>query len=216
MLAASSSHALWYLTRATGLVSLLLLTASVVLGIMGAKRWANRTWPRFVTGALHKNVSLLAVAFLAVHVITAVSDSFVTIRWIDVFIPFIGTYRPLWLGLGAVAGDLLIGLIVTSVLRAHIGPRIWRAVHWAAYACWPIALLHALGTGTDPRHGWALAVVIGAFVAGSAAIWWRLRPDLDRLVPPRRTAPSTAKRVTSRPTSQHRGDYGATVGGGNR
>ncbi len=171
---AANSKALWYLTRATGLVSLLLLTASVVLGIIGVQRWKSRRWPRFLTGGLHRSVSLLAVAFLAVHVVTAVTDSFVTIRWVNVFVPFTGTYRPVWLGLGAVASDLLIALIITSVARHRIGYRVWRAVHWATYACWPVALIHGLGTGTDARQPWALATFLGSLAAVSGATWWRL------------------------------------------
>jgi len=174
---AANSQALWYLTRATGLVTLVLLTGSVVLGIIGAQRWASRRWPRLLTGGLHRNVSLLAVAFLAVHIVTAVTDSYVTITWLNAFVPFTGTYRPVWLGLGAVASDLLIALIITSLARRYIGYRVWRAVHWAAYACWPIALVHGLGTGTDARHGWALAMFLGCLAAVCAAIWWRLSTE---------------------------------------
>lgn len=174
MVLASSSEALWYLTRGTGLVSLLLLTAGVVLGIVGVKRWSSPRWPRFVTAGLHRNVSLLAVVFLAVHITTAVVDSYVTITWLNVFVPFTGTYRPLWLGLGAVAGDLLLALIVTSLARPFIGYRVWRAVHWAAYACWPIALVHAIGTGTDAHDGWGLALTLGSLAVVLAAVAWRL------------------------------------------
>jgi predicted ferric reductase len=152
----------------------LLLTGSVVLGIAGAQRWASPRWPRLITGGQHKNVSLLAVAFVAVHVVTAVADSFVTITWVNVFVPFTGTYRPLWLGLGAVAGDLLIALIITSLLRPWIGYRVWRTVHWAAYACWPIALVHGLGTGSDAGHGWGLGVLVVCLAAVGGATWWRL------------------------------------------
>jgi len=171
---AATSPALWYLTRATGMVTLVLLTASVALGILGVQRWRSARWPRFLTGGLHRNVSLLSVAFLAVHVVTAVTDSFVTIRWVNVFIPFTGSYRPVWLGLGAVASDLLIALIITSLLRQRLGYQLWRATHWASYACWPLALVHGLGTGTDPRHGWALAVLLGSLAVVCAATWWRV------------------------------------------
>jgi len=174
MLAAANSQALWYLTRATGLVTLLLLTGSVVLGIIGAQRWTSRRWPRLITSGLQNDVSLLAVVFLAVHIVTAVTDSFVTITWVNVFVPFTGTYRPVWLGLGAVASDLLIALVITSIVRQRVGYRIWRIVHWAAYACWPIALVHGLGTGTDARQGWALALFLGSLAAVCGAIWWRL------------------------------------------
>jgi sulfoxide reductase heme-binding subunit YedZ len=175
LVAASNSKALWYLARGTGLVALLLLTATIVLGVIGANRWSSRAWPRMVTGSLHKNLSLLAVAFLAVHILTVVTDSFVTITWLNAFVPFTGTYRPLWLGLGAVAGDLLLALIVTSLARRVIGVRTWRAVHWLAYACWPVALAHGLGTGTDRQQPWALAVYLACVAAVVAAVAWRLR-----------------------------------------
>ena len=156
------------------MVSLVLLTVSVALGVAEVVRFATPRWPRFVVAALHRNVSLLATAFLAVHIVTAVADSFAPIRIVDVFVPFVGTYRPLWLGLGAVALDLLLALVITSLLRERIGYRAWRAVHWAAYACWPVALLHGLGTGSDTRARWAVFVNVGCLVAVVAAIWVRV------------------------------------------
>jgi len=171
--AASNSKALWYLTRGTGMVSLVLLTASVAFGVVELARFATPRWPRFVVAALHRNISLLATAFICVHIITAVADSFAPIRIIDVFVPFIGTYRPFWLGLGAVAFDLLIALVVTSLLRERIGYKTWRIVHWAAYACWPVALLHGLGTGSDTRIRWAVFVNVGCLAAVVAAVWVR-------------------------------------------
>ncbi len=166
----ASSRALWYMTRATGLVSLVLLTLSVVLGIVEAVRWTHPRWPRFVTAGLHKNVSLLVTAFLAVHILTAVADPFAPIRWLDVVVPFTSRYRPVWLGLGAVAFDLMVALVITSLWRERLGYRAWRAVHWAAYACWPVALIHGLGTGTDVRVRWALALQIGSLAAVAMAL----------------------------------------------
>jgi hypothetical protein len=156
------------------MVSLVLLTASVALGVVEVVRLATPRWPRFVVAALHRNVSLLATAFLALHIVTAVADSYAPIRIIDVFVPFVGSYRPLWLGLGAVALDLLLALVITSLLRERIGYRAWRAVHWAAYACWPVALLHGLGTGSDTRVRWAVFVNVGCLAAVVAAIWVRV------------------------------------------
>ena len=147
VLAATNSRTLWYLTRGTGVVTLVLLTTSLVLGVLQVNRWRSRRWPRFVTGALHKNISLLVVAFLAVHITTAVADKYAPISWLNVIVPFTSSYRPVWLGLGAVAFDLLIAVIVTSALRPHISHRAWRAVHWVTYALWPVAFVHGLGTG---------------------------------------------------------------------
>src|ERR1700721_2878225 len=114
---ATNSKALWYMTRGFGLVALILLTVTMVLGLTQAVRFARPGWPRFVVSALHKNASLLAVVVLAVHITTAALDSYAPIRVVDVFVPFVGKYRPLWLGLGALAVDLLIALAVTSLLR---------------------------------------------------------------------------------------------------
>ena len=152
--AAGNAKVLWYVTRGSGTVALLLLTAGVVLGVLSAMRWQSRRTPRFVVSGLHRNVTLLAVVFVVIHVVTTVGDRFAPIGFRDAVLPFLSPYRPLWLGLGAVAFDLLLALIVTSLLRARIGLRLWRGVHWLAYASWPIALVHALGTGSDARTTW--------------------------------------------------------------
>jgi predicted ferric reductase len=172
--AAANTKAYWYLTRGTGVVSLLLLTVSVALGIAEVVRFASPGWPRFVLAAIHKNASLLATVFLGVHILTAVADSFAPIRLTDALIPFAGRYRPLWLGFGALAFDLLIALVITSLLRERIGYRVWRAVHWAAYACWPVAFLHGLGTGTDTRTRWGLFFNLACLLVVLFAVWWRV------------------------------------------
>ena len=146
--------ALWYLSRATGAATLVLLTLTLTLGVVNVEGFTSARFPRFVVDGWHRGVSLLTCAFLAVHIATTLLDGYAPIRVVDVVLPFTGSYRPLWLGLGALALDLLVALIVTSLLRARIGLRTWRAVHWAAYACWPIALMHGLGTGSDVRAGW--------------------------------------------------------------
>ncbi len=165
---------LWYVTRASGIVMLVLLTTSVLLGILEVKRWRSPRWPRFVTAGLHRSISLLSVAFLFVHIATAVVDGFAPIGWLDAVIPFHSPYRPLWRGLGAVATDLLIALTITSLLRGRIGYRGWKAIHWAAYACWPIALLHGLGTGTDTRLVWVVGLNVVCLAAVVAAVLWRV------------------------------------------
>jgi sulfoxide reductase heme-binding subunit YedZ len=168
----AGTRALWYLTRGTGVVSLLLLTGVALLGLAGAMQWTSPRWPRFVTQGLHRNLALLAVAFIVVHVASTVIDGFAPIRWIDAVVPFVSAYRAVWLGLGALAFDLFLALIVTSLLRARLGFRTWRAVHWLAYGCWPVAVLHGLGAGSDTREPWMLAVVaicVGSVL--SAAVW---------------------------------------------
>jgi DMSO/TMAO reductase YedYZ heme-binding membrane subunit len=174
VIAAAGPSPLWYLTRGTGLVTLLLLTVSVVLGILQVRRWAPAGSPRFVVVSLHRAVSLLVVVLLTVHVLTAVLDSFAPIRVVDAVVPFTGRYRPLWLGFGALALDLLLAITVTSLLRRRLGLGAWRAVHWLAYACWPLALVHGWGTGTDTRTTWMLALTVGCAAAVLGAIAWRV------------------------------------------
>jgi sulfoxide reductase heme-binding subunit YedZ len=169
ILAAAGPSPLWYLSRGTGAITLVLLSAAVMLGITGTLRWrlGART-PRFVVDGLHRNVSLLVVVLLAAHIATSLLDPFAHLRLLDAVVPLASRYRPLWLGFGALAFDLLIALVVTSMLRARLGLRAWRAVHWAAYLCWPVAVLHGLGTGTDARSVW-LQVLTAACVAGVVA-----------------------------------------------
>jgi DMSO/TMAO reductase YedYZ heme-binding membrane subunit len=174
VLAATTGSPLWYLTRSAGVVSLLLLTGSTVLGVIATVRWRSERWPRFLTAGLHRNLSLLALAFLAVHIVSAVADGFAPIGWLDSVIPFHGTYRSVWLGLGAVAFDLLLALLITSAVRQRLGYPAWRVVHWLAYGCWGLAVVHALGTGTDPKATWMQAVIIACVGAVILAVWWRV------------------------------------------
>lgn len=166
--------ALWYASRATGLVSLLLLSGVVVLGALNTGRFASANWPRFAVARIHRNLSLLAVAFLAVHISTAIIDPYAGIEWFGAVIPFIASYQPFWLGLGAVAFDLLVALIVSSLARPWIPLRLWRALHWGAYVCWPVAVAHGLGIGgADSRLLWVLLFTTGCVVAVVIALVWR-------------------------------------------
>jgi methionine sulfoxide reductase heme-binding subunit len=170
----TSSTPLWYTTRSTGLVALVLLTWSMALGLLSSVRYQRPGWPRFVTIGLHRNISLLALVFTAIHVLTSVLDSFVNIPLQDAFIPFISSYRPFWTGLGAIALDLMIALTVTSLLRARMSLRSWRFVHWGAYLCWPVAVVHGLGTGTDTPVHWVLALTAVCVLTVAGLTLWRL------------------------------------------
>lgn len=167
--------AYWYVTRATGAVALLLMTISVVLGVMGSMRVsAPPRWPRFAIDTVHRDISLLAIAVIVVHVVTTVLDGFAPVTLLDGVIPFLSPYRTVWLGLGTVAFDLLIALAVTSLVRRRLGYRSWRAVHWLAYVSWPIAVLHGLGTGTDAKSAWLLALTVICVVAVVAVVLARI------------------------------------------
>ena len=147
------TEALWYLGRGTGLVALVMFTVTMVLGITTRSGRAGLGLNRFGLADLHKTASLAGTGLIAVHVGTLLFDPYAQLRLVDLAVPFLATYRPLWLGLGTLAVDVLLVLVATSLLRHRVGPRVFRAVHWTAYAMWPLALVHALGTGTDAGTG---------------------------------------------------------------
>ncbi len=179
-----SGPGLWYATRAAGLVTLLLLTATTALGLLTAGRVSTVRWPRFLVIGLHRNISLLALVFLGLHIGTTVVDSYTSIGIQDAVIPFLSGYHRLWLGLGAIASDVLIAVSVTSALRQRIGHGFWRAVHWCGYLCWPIAMAHGLGIGTDRSQTW---VFVLAVACGAAVLVAGIVRGLD-LLPSRRLA----------------------------
>ncbi len=159
---------MWLATRSTGLVALILLTLVTVLGIATSGGWGSSLWPRLVTNSLHRRLSLLSIVFLFIHIATTVLDGYVPVGWLDVVVPFASPYKTLWLGLSALAVDLLIAVMVTSYLRGRIGIRSWRAIHLLAYGAWGLATIHALGVGTDRMLTYIVAlggVVVVAITA---------------------------------------------------
>lgn len=173
---AAETSALWFLGRGTGVVALVLLTLSVVLGIVTRSGRRLPLLPRFTLADLHRTAGLTAVALLGIHVGTLLFDPYAQLRLTDLVVPFQGQYRPLYLGLGTLALDLLVAVVATSVLRHRLGPRAFRAVHWTAYALWPLALLHGLGIGTDAPTTWFAVLAAGCGGAVTAALVWRLTP----------------------------------------
>ncbi|MGQ0839956.1 ferric reductase-like transmembrane domain-containing protein [Actinokineospora sp.] len=167
-----STSTYWYLSRASGFISLALFTASVALGLLTAGRVYSPRWPRFVTESLHRSVSLVAIVLVFTHVVTILADEFVPITPFDAVVPFISAYLPFWVGLGAIAFDLILALIITSLLRTRMSHRLWRYVHWLAYLAWPVALAHTIGIGTDRL--WVLAVVSASVIAVAVSGGYRL------------------------------------------
>ena len=164
--------------RGSGLVALMLFTLTVSLGVVGVTRLQSRRWPRLVTSQLHRNIALLASCFLALHVGTALVDSWVGLGWIGALVPFHSGYRPLWVGFGVVSFDLFLAILMSSLLRRRIGARLWRLIHWGTWAMWPLALTHALGAGTDSTQGWGLAICVICMSTVATAVVWRVRSAL--------------------------------------
>jgi sulfoxide reductase heme-binding subunit YedZ len=170
-----TSKAIWYVMRGSGVVSLLLLTAVVALGIATSKRWRPGGMPRFVTAGLHRSIALLSVVFVGLHVLTAVFDPYALVGVAAVFVPFVAGRSALWVGLGAISLDLVLALIVTSLVRSHLSPRLWRGVHWLAYLAWPVALAHGIGTGSDKGTLWLQGIAASCVATVGALAVWRLR-----------------------------------------
>lgn len=196
----------WGLDRGAGLAALALLTCVTLLGTATGGQLHTARWPRFALSSLHRNLSLLAVAFAAVHAISAVADRFVDIRLIDVFVPFGSTFDPFWTGLGALSVDLLLAVMITTALRRRLGAGAWRVVHWLSYPCWAIAVLHTVGIGSDVSGSWGLAVASACVGLMAAALAWRTGAteprEAPRPVPVREPAPEPA-RPESEPGRRH-------------
>lgn len=196
-----STQWLWFISRGSGLVLLVLFTAVVVLGAATRLGWAPPRWPRFVAAELHRSLALFAVALLGLHVVTAIADPYVSIGWAATAIPFLSPYRTAAIGLGTLAVDLGGAVLLTSLVRHKLGLRAWRAVHWLAYLAWPAAFGHALSAGGDLRTGWVAAVIWGSAAATAAAAAARLAAAVSART---RSAPRPRRRARRELRGAHR------------
>lgn len=170
----NGSTVFWYASRATGIVAMLLLTAVLVLGICVNRQGRLPGLPRFAVTDLHRNLSLLAVAFIAVHVVTAVLDTYVHIPLLAAVVPLASGYERLWLSLGAISLDMMLAMIITSLARGRLNRYLWRGIHLLAYACWPVAFAHGIGASPDLRHGIPFYLAAACALAVAAAVGYRL------------------------------------------
>lgn len=160
----TSKTALWYTSRATGIILLLLLAAVMLLGLMVNRQGRLPGLPRFAVTGLHRNLSLLSLVFLVIHIVTAVADGFVSIPWISGIIPFTSNYRAFWLGMGAVAVDLMLAVILTSLVRGRIPAGLWRFIHWSSYVMFPVMIVHSIGSSPDLQSGWMLGLTVAVCI----------------------------------------------------
>jgi sulfoxide reductase heme-binding subunit YedZ len=195
----------WYLNRATGITSLVLMTATLVLGTLVRRRVRIPGLPRFAVQGLHRNVSLLSALLLITHIGTAIVDSYVDIGVSSAVVPFVAGYRPFAVGLGTLAVDLFLLVVVTSLLRSHLPLRLWKAVHLTSYLLWPLAFVHGITAGTDLGGGWPLLLVIGCAVV---AVWASLAALLAR----RNTPPPEERAPAALTVTSHALSTGSTVG----
>ncbi len=193
------NEALWALGRGTGVVALVMFTISLVLGIVARSGRPLPGLGRFGAADLHRSTALTGTALVIVHVVSLFFDPYAQLQLVDALIPFLGSYQPVWLGLGTLAVDVLVVVTAVSLLRHRVGPRVFKTVHWATYLLWPMALLHALGNGTDASSPWMIGIAVVSVAAVAAAVVWRLTPSYAgrgwRRAPRTRAGRSTAGRL---------------------
>jgi methionine sulfoxide reductase heme-binding subunit len=172
-----SDPVVWYIARGSGLAALLLLTTSVVLGVVSVVRVHSPRWPRFALAQLHRNLSLLALTFGAVHVLTTVIDSFVPITVVDAVVPFASEYKPFWLAMGTIGADLMLAVLITTAIRRRIGFQTWRSIHVLSYGCWATSVVHSIGIGSDARSAaWGVMILAACIGAVGGALVQRTAP----------------------------------------
>jgi predicted ferric reductase len=205
-----TGSAFWYASRATGVISLILFSIVAILGILVNRQGRLPGLPRFAVTGLHRNLSLLTVAFLGTHIVTAIVDGYAHIPWLSTVVPFSSGYERFWIGLGTLAIDLFAALIVTSLLRDKIKASIWRAVHWLAYVCYPVVVIHSLGAYKDLRSGWLLVLTLATVFAVITAIGYRVLDAMSAIPRPSRVPEqffqADQSRAGQRPADEFRAD----------
>ena len=202
---------LWYVARAAGFVSLLLLAATVCVGLALSLRLRTPRWPTFVTEGLHRYLSTVLLVFITLHVVTLLLDPFAKFTVQDVLIPFVSTYRTFWMALGILAAELVVAFALSVYVRKIIGYRAWRVLHYGTYALFPMSLLHGIGTGTDAHSWWGAAIYIVAAIPVIALVLWRaslgaIAKDAPKTeaVPSRPATAGSPRRAVAQRTGQRR------------
>lgn len=170
----NESPTLWLLARSSGIVAYALLAAVVLLGIVLKARPLGQSVRPARIMDLHRFVAILSLGALALHGTALVLDRAVDIRVIDLLVPGLGPYRPLWTGLGVVAAEAMVVVYLSFSQRKRLGMRAWRALHRTTYAVFALTTVHGLMAGTDSGQAWVLALYGGATGAVVAAWAWRM------------------------------------------
>jgi sulfoxide reductase heme-binding subunit YedZ len=178
-----SDPTFWLLARATGLAAYVLLTISVLAGLVVKSRPFGRAIKPASATQLHRTLALLSLSALALHGLTLVLDETIHIGLGALLVPGLAPYRPLWTGAGVLAGELMVLVYLSFGMRKRIGIKNWRRLHYTTYLAFAGATAHGVMAGTDSGQPWVIGLYLGAIGAVAAATAWRA------LVPPARPAP---------------------------
>jgi methionine sulfoxide reductase heme-binding subunit len=183
----------WFLARASGFTAYLLITASMIAGLVLKSRPFGAQLKAASALDVHRFITTLALAAIGVHGLTLVADATVQITFGDLVIPFTAPYRPLWTGLGVIAADLAVIVAVSFPLKKRIGGKNWRRLHWATYSIFVFSTAHGLAAGTDSGEGWAMRIYLGAVGAVAFATAWRAFARSIPATPPPKGATTHAQ-----------------------
>lgn len=167
----------WLLARSSGLTAYVMLTLSVLAGLVVKSRPFAALKPAAVTD-LHRVLAMLGLGALAGHAVALVLDSSVHVSVPGLFIPGLVSYRPVWTSFGILAAELMVLVYASFSMRKRIGVKNWRRLHWATYAIFGAATVHGIAAGTDTTRPWAFALYVVAVASVAVAATWRF------LVPP--------------------------------
>jgi methionine sulfoxide reductase heme-binding subunit len=191
-------HYLWWLvSRASGLVAVVLVSVSVLLGLAMAARAVPPRRKRSAV-ALHEHLALVALVAIAVHGAALLGDGWLRPGVAGITIPFALSYRPAFTAAGIVAGYLALLLGPSFYLRRRLGARAWRRLHRATPLVWGLALIHTLGAGSDAASLWLRGLVLAPVVPMAYLLVLRVLGGPRRRPAPR-PRPAPVRRLTTVP-----------------
>jgi DMSO/TMAO reductase YedYZ heme-binding membrane subunit len=197
----------WFLARASGFTAYLLITASMLAGLVLKSRPFGAKLKAPIALDVHRFITTLALAAIGVHGLALVADHTVEITLGDLVIPFTAPYKPLWTGLGVIAFDLALIVAISFPLKKRIGGRNWRRLHWVTYSIFAFSTVHGLMAGTDTSQPWAMNIYLGAVGAVAFATAWRAfarpaRPAIPAAAPAGAPAPAPPPGAAPAPARQ--------------
>ena len=188
----SSDPTFWIEARASGMLAFALLTLSVIAGLVLKSRPFTGLRPATVTDT-HRFLALLCLGATGIHGVALVLDSTIHIGIAGLLVPGLVSYRPLWVGVGVVAAELMLLVFASFSQRKRIGVKNWRRLHWATYGIFAAMVVHGIMAGTDTTQPWALGMYLAAIGAVVTATAWRaLMPPAKPQRRPRAAAAETA------------------------
>ncbi len=164
LFATNSVHTTWYITRAAGWVAYFLLWFSMVWGLAIPTKFFERVISPTFAVDFHEYLSLLAIGFVILHVAVLLFDQFLPFTLAQIFIPFLSTYRPLWVGLGVIGAYLSLLVTITFYLRKRIGQKRFKAIHTVSIAGYLGVVLHAFFAGSDSSLFAVQMIYLGTFM----------------------------------------------------